>query len=113
MSGLPLISQQVTRLVDPRFSKDNFKALPNDVARMALGRELAKILEDRMQAAMSFGAEARRCVDELRELGHDLWSFDDDDEYQSWCPNYTNPTGPGIIVTFAAPYEVTVEWSQN
>ncbi|HEY4058664.1 MAG TPA: hypothetical protein VGM39_18755, partial [Kofleriaceae bacterium] len=28
--------------------------------------------------------EARRIVEELRALGHDLWSFDEDDEFQIW-----------------------------
>jgi hypothetical protein len=39
-----------------------------------------------------------------------LWSFDDSDEMEVWCPNYQTPSGPGIVVTFM-PDAVTVEWS--
>lgn len=99
--------------MDQRFSKEEFRSLPTDEARAGLGEELAAILAKRMRASDSFGTEARACVDELRELGHDLWSFDEDDEFQTWCPNYENPTGPGIVITFSAPNEVTVEWSSG
>ena len=51
-------------------------------------------------------------VSDLRSLGHDLWSFDEDDDFEIWCPDYARPTGPGIIVTFR-PDSVEVAWKED
>ncbi|MCY1073258.1 hypothetical protein [Archangium lansingense] len=38
---------------------------------------------------------------ELRELGHDLWSFDESTHFQAWCGNWSNPSRPTeLIVEF-------------
>jgi len=98
-------------VVDAIFSKSHFVSLTDEQARNELCLELAATLARRMGQATDFGNEARRCVEELRALGHDLWSFDESDEFQAWCPNYEQHTGPGIVITFSVPDEVIVEWA--
>lgn len=42
-------------------------------------------------------------------MGHDLWSYDESDEFEIWAPDYTRATC-GIIVTFFYTGGCTVEW---
>jgi hypothetical protein len=58
-----------------------------------------------------FHSSVRALVEVLRQAGHDLWSFDESDEREVWCPSYANPTGSGIVITFT-PGGVLVEWSE-
>ncbi len=88
-------------------------SLPNDEARQALCIELAETLSRRLRASKSFGAETRRCVAELRDIGHDLFSFDEDENFQAWCPNWAQPTGPGITIMFREPNCVEVGWAPS
>lgn len=97
--------------MDVRFSKLNFLALRDQQARGELGSELAILMSSRLRSASTFRREVRGCIEELRALGHDLWSFDESDEFQTWGPNYEALPRPGIVVTFSAPDVVAVEWS--
>jgi len=81
-----------------------------DPARAVRCQELAQVLSERLRGAPDFHQRVRSLVSDLRSLGYDLWSFDDSDEMEVWCPNYQTPSGPGIVVTFM-PDAVTVEWS--
>jgi len=96
--------------MEQRFAKENFLAA-EAAERGALCEDLAAVLAVRLGEANEFGETVSACVEELRALGHDLWSFDESDDFQAWCPNYDNPTGPGVVVTFSVPDEVSVEWS--
>jgi len=78
--------------------------------RVELCVELGAALMARIKASRDFHATVYALVDELRALGHGLWSFDESDDAQTWCPNWEPPSGPGIVVVFAAD-AVTVEWS--
>ena len=104
------VMEELVRPVEGRFGKTEF-VVAGPASRSALCRELATLLAQRLKEPSAFGATATACIKELRALGHDLWSFDESDDFQAWCPNYENPTGPGIVVTFRAPDEVSVEWS--
>ena len=81
-------------------------------ARAALCEELAQHLSQRLRGAADFHRAVKSLVSELRLLGHDLWSFDEDDDFEIWCPDYVNPTGPGIMVTFR-PDSVAVAWRED
>jgi hypothetical protein len=48
-------------------------------------------------------------VQELRLLGHDLWSYDESAEYEVWGPDYSGPSGPGVLITFTSG-GARVEW---
>lgn len=96
-----------------QFSKEAFLAASED-ARTELCAQLAEHLAPRLRSGPGFADAARECVHELRRLGHDLWSFDEDEDFQIWCPNYTNGGGgPGLVLTFHSPAAVEVEWSKQ
>ena len=83
--------------------------------RATLCRDLAHVLSERLGSSGSdrdFHRKVQALVAELRLLGHDLWSFDESDDMEAWCPDWHTPTGPGIVVTFR-PGAVEVEWSDH
>lgn len=82
-----------------RFSKAVFDA-SNGAEKAALSVELAGVLSERLKATPDFHHGVQQLVSELRAVGHDLWNFDETDDMEVWCPNYQNPSGPGIVVTF-------------
>ncbi len=92
-----------------RFTKQAFLVATEPV-RTELCVELGAYLLARINASHDFHATVYTVVAELRALGHDLWSFDESDDTQTWCPNWARPSGPGIVVVFS-PDAVNVEWS--
>lgn len=92
-----------------RFTKQAFLE-STEPERAELCVELGAALMARIEASRDFHAAVYALVDELRGLGHDLWSFDESDDTQTWCPNWDPPSGPGIVVVFS-PDAVSVEWS--
>lgn len=93
-----------------RFTKAAFER-SDAVGKAALAADLTESLTDRLRTASEFHPGVHDLVEVLRALGHDLWSYDEEDEMEVWGPNYHTPSGPGIIVTFT-PEGVTVEWSR-
>lgn len=91
------------------FSKAALEQLPVS-ERVARCCELSALLTQRMADATDLHRAAHGFVSELRALGHDLWSFDESDDFEIWCSNYAEPTGPGIVATFRRE-EVTAAWS--
>jgi hypothetical protein len=95
-----------------RFSKEAFLKADR-ASRPTMCRELAaQMLATITRENRPFHEVVRDLVSVLRTLGHDLWSFDESDELEVWAPNYEQPSGPGIVVTFT-PETVTVEWSDR
>jgi hypothetical protein len=95
-----------------RFSTDTFLKA-DQVSRHAMCRELAAEMHATMaRDTRPFHEVVYDLVSVLRTLGHDLWSSDESDELQVWAPNYQQPSGPGIVVTFTSE-AVTVEWSER
>lgn len=92
-----------------RFSKAAFDGL-DDAGKAVLAADLGDQLAERLRGASEFHRGVRVLVEELRGLGHDLWSFDESDEMEVWCPNYQTPSGPGIVITFTTE-GVDVAWS--
>ncbi|WNG50561.1 hypothetical protein F0U60_45370 [Archangium minus] len=86
-------------MLSQRFSYESF-VQTSDRARLC--QELEQVLTARVRSAPSPEEEGHRIAMELRELGHDLWSFDESTDLQVWCGNWANPTRP---------YELIVEVS--
>lgn len=78
--------------------------------RAELCKALSHALSVRIRAARSFHEGVAQLIGELRDLGHDLWSFDESDDVEIWSSDYQQPSAPGIVVTFH-PDRVLVEWS--
>ncbi|MEO8553660.1 MAG: hypothetical protein ABI678_26985 [Kofleriaceae bacterium] len=74
--------------------------------------ELGHALTERVQRNHDLDKVIAMAIAELRGLGHDLWSFDSDGEWEIWCPNYATPTGPGIIIHFSREL-VSVSWTRR
>ena len=94
-----------------RFSWREFERADGS-ERQKLAAALKETLTLRLKRAPGFHSEILAIIEELRSLGHDLWSFDDSDEREVWCPNYEGGDKPGLILTFAAD-GVEVEWAST
>lgn len=92
-----------------RFSQPVLAAL-SGAERAARLQELQETLAARLRGAPDFHDEVGRIVMELRAQGHDLWSFDESDDFQVWCPDYTKPAMSGLSVYFHMPDEVEASW---
>jgi hypothetical protein len=87
-------------------------ALEAAADRQAWARDLGHALAARLRAAMDAQLEVSNIVAELKALGHDLWSFDESDDFAIWTYDYVNaPPGPqlGIHFRYAAYEEPAVE----
>jgi hypothetical protein len=94
------------------FDKLEF-ARSNDPERARRCRDLETYLSDRLKKSSNFHATISEIIEELRERGHDLWSYDEEDEIEVWGPDYVQSKGPGLILTFTAPNTVIVEWNSQ
>lgn len=96
-----------------RFTLDVLRNLAGD-DRLERLAELEQHLTDRLRPADDFDREVDSIVRSLREVGHDLWSWDCDDDSQIWGPDYRNrPTLMGIIIHFRVPCDVEVSWVED
>jgi hypothetical protein len=77
-------------VLDHRFSYDRFVA-GTDADRQRLADDLAQELTRRVQASADPAQAGYDCVDDLKSVGHDLWSFDESDDFQLWCGDWTAP----------------------
>ncbi len=94
------------------FSRANFDHL-EQAERDSLCERLAATITQRLRSDSSFHDAVHSVVFELRSRGHDLWSFDEDDKFEAWCPNYAQPSGPGIVIIFRADGPTEVTWSKG
>jgi hypothetical protein len=70
----------------------------------ALLRKLEAEIVRRLTAATERCGAATAIAHELKALGHDLYSFDEDDDFQLWCGNWVK----GAVVP---PFELGLELS--
>ena len=77
-------------VLDHRFSYETFVA-GTDEYRERLANELEEELVRRLQASSDPAKTAYECIENLKGLGHDLWSFDESDDFQEWCGNWMAP----------------------
>jgi hypothetical protein len=73
--------------MDDRFSYANLAAGGD---RVRFAAELAAQLTLRLRSAANPERESMALINELRSLGHDLWSFDESTDFQLWCGDYVN-----------------------
>ncbi|HEY2749266.1 MAG TPA: hypothetical protein VGL86_31830, partial [Polyangia bacterium] len=74
-------------MIEARFS---YEALMAAADRASVVRELEDELTRRLRGAANPVQEASRIIEELRRLGHDLWSFDDRGDVQLWCGDWVH-----------------------
>ena len=92
------------------YSKAEFERL-DAKGKATLCAALATLLLMRLRTEPDFHKGVGKLIGELRAVGHDLWSFDESDDMEAWCPNYESPSGPGIVLTFTHD-RVEVDWSE-
>ena len=95
--------------IERRFSRQAFLERSEN-ERLVACADLS--LTSRLNEGTEFHAQVRALVEELRALGHDLWSYDEDDDFEIWGPDYQRPSGAGLVVTFRT-NSVLVEWSDT
>jgi len=81
--------------------------------RLLLCSRLQEEVEKRLDCGTEFHRSVGRLVAWLRSLGHDLWSMDEDDDFETWGPDYTKSESRGLMVTFSTEDGVLVEWSKQ
>jgi hypothetical protein len=83
-----------------RFS---YHALVDADDRARLVGELAAALTARLQGVTDAESESYALIEELRALGHDLWSFDCSPGVgQHWCGDWVTPRRPfELLITFS------------
>lgn len=92
------------------FTHSHFEsASPDELAKLC--SELAEHLSLRLPGS-EFHEAVVGLVAELRSAGHDLWSFDEGDGFQIWCPDWVTPgrASGGLVIHFASPASVKVRW---
>lgn len=80
----------------------------------AWAQELGGALSSRLRKAAIPAAEVENIVNELRQLGHDLWSYDESVDWATWESGYMGPPpGRRLLIDFNYPpyEEATVEVS--
>ena len=75
-------------------SRTHLEALP-ERERQSVLKELGAELASRVLGAPDFDSRVEEIISEMRARGHDLWLFDSDGEWQSWCGDWTKPEGEG------------------
>lgn len=65
--------------------------------------QISRLLTERILRAANFELEVKNTIDELRLLGHDLWSFDSDGEWQIWCGNWVQSENSGKLILHFRP----------
>lgn len=96
-----------TRFCNARFVESSA------TSREASCAELRDLLLEHLTLPRRMGDAVRESVAQLRDLGHDLWSFDEVDGYVTWCPNWSTPDGKGLKIVFSSRDNVTVAWSDS
>ena len=72
--------------------------------------ELAEQIAKGLMPGDGYHQSVYAAVEVLRGLGHELWSYDEGDEYQVWGSDYQKNGAIGIIMTCAG-MKVLIEWS--
>jgi hypothetical protein len=78
----------------------------------ALCEELSVVLTERLRAAADRVVEEKLIIEDLRGLGHDLWSFDDDGDGGTWCADWTRPRA-GAALVVRTRYGLDPDWDSE
>ncbi|MEO8548995.1 MAG: hypothetical protein ABI678_03455 [Kofleriaceae bacterium] len=91
------------------FSKAAFDA-SDENSKAALSESLARELAEAIRHGDDFHRAVVSSISRLKALGHDLWNYDEEDDWEVWGPDYGTPKGPGILITFERD-SVRVAWT--
>lgn len=81
--------------------------------RHTLLAELASLLSNRIKSSMAFDAEVRAIIDDLKVVGHDLYLFDSDREFEVWCGNWIDSANSTNLILYFYPNKpVEVLWGK-
>jgi hypothetical protein len=69
----------------------------------ALAQSLSDVLTARLRTAAEAPSEATALVAELKALGHELFSWDESLDFQTWGDDYTRPKRRRIIIDLRYP----------
>ena len=91
--------------MDTRYAFDYLSGLEPD-ARQAVLRDLESDCEG--------STTLRQVIGDLRKLGHDLWSFDEDGEgSESWCADWTMSRPGQALALELQDGKVTATWTRD
>jgi len=82
-------------MLDGKFAREAFEG-SGEPERLAL--ELEATLERRFAAAADCFDAIHELVDELRALGHPIYSFDESDDFAIWCDDWVSPSSPNELI---------------
>ena len=96
-----------------KFGRGELERLSGDEKKIRLF-ELAKVLESKIpefDLEYKWHDELPFIVQELKDIGHDIWQWDTNDGIQLWGGDYIRPKTAGkLVVTFIYPATVEVGW---
>jgi len=99
----------------PKFAPAAFLAgSPEQV--QALCNDLAELAAERFSdlTGTTWVSVGQALAGQLRELGHDLMSFEDTPEHQEWQTTWHHPKGTFVFtLEFRAPYSASVTWKTD
>lgn len=95
-----------------RFSLISFERA-SDSERKTLCAELVEIIDDMSAGKGAFHERVHGVVAELKRLGHELYSFDEDDDFEAWCPSWVGEDGTGLCLYFVRDGVSRVQWSER
>lgn len=97
--------------MEAKFSRESFENA-GQISRVELAKALVRDLGSLPRELVAFHATCYAIIEQLRHLGHDIWSLDEADDFQVWGPDYQNEASRGLLVRFSAGEETTVEWQE-
>ncbi|MES1189267.1 MAG: hypothetical protein ABUL60_35960 [Myxococcales bacterium] len=99
----------------PKFAPAAFlSGTPEQV--QSLCNDLAELAAERFSdlTGTTWVSVGQALASQLRELGHDLMSFEDTPEHQEWQTTWHHPKGTFVFtLEFRAPYAATVTWKTD
>jgi hypothetical protein len=99
----------------PKFAPASFlSGTPEQV--QTLCNDLAELAAERFSdlTGTTWVSVGQSLATQLRELGHDLMSFEDTPEHQEWQTTWHHPKGTFVFtLEFRAPYAATVTWKTD
>jgi hypothetical protein len=83
-------------ILGEQYSRDSFESSTDSAS---LAKSLSDHLTQRLRSARDVRAEAHAIVSDLKVLGHELFSWDETDDWQIWGDDYVRPKHQRIIVS--------------
>lgn len=99
-----LNSQNFSRICLEKLSSEDRKILLLEMSKV-----ISQIISNE-----NFDRNVEEVIEELRKIGHDLWCFDSDDDFQIWCGDWTKKEKMGkLVLEFTKINLVTVSWNSG